>query len=170
MPQQQATMQVRKDPTRLTLTRPADLLSHIEELSNSIARRAYEIFENNGRTLGHDLEHWFQAESELLRPVQMDTAESKEDVTVRATVPGFKADELEVSLEGNRLTITGKHETEEERKKERTVRQDRILRVIDLPAEVDAGKAVATLKDGLLELRVPKTSQAQSIPIGTKAA
>jgi len=163
-------MQVRKDPTTLTLTRPADLLSHIEEVSNSIARRAYEIFENNGRTFGHDLEHWFQAESELLRPVHIDTAESNEGVTVRATVPGFKADELEVSLEEKRLTITGKHETKEETKNEKTLRQERILRVVDLPAEVDSGKAVATLKDGLLELKVPKTSSAKNIPIRTKAA
>jgi HSP20 family protein len=176
MAEQATAMQTRKEttPALLKLTTPTDLFKQVEDLYNSITRRAFEIFENNGRVFGHDLEDWFQAESELLHPIHIDIAESNEGLTVRAEVPGFKADDLQVSLEGNRLTITGKRETREERKDEKTIYKercsDRILRVIDLPAEVDAGKAVATLKDGLLELKAPKTPPAKSIPIKTKAA
>ena len=176
MAEQATAMETRKEstPAPLKLTAPTDLFKHIEDLYDSITRRAFEIFENNGRMLGRDLEDWFQAESELLHPIHIDVAESKDSLTVHAEVPGFKADDLKVSLEGNRLTITGKRETREERKDEKAIYKercsDRMLRVIDLPAEVDTGKAVATLKDGLLEVKVPKTAPAKSIPITTKAA
>ena len=44
---------------------------------------------------------------------------------------------------------------------------DQILRVVDLPAEVDTERAVATLKDGILKLELPKTSIARKILIKT---
>jgi HSP20 family protein len=176
MAEQATVMQTKTETTStpLKLTAPTDLFKQIEDLYNSITRRAFEIFENNGRMLGRELADWFQAESELLHPIHIDVAESKDGLTVRAEVPGFNADDLKVSLEANRLTITGERETKEERKGEKTIYKERcsnrILRVIDLPAEVDAGKTVATLKDGLLELKAPKTPPAKNIPIKTKAA
>lgn len=176
MAEQATKMQTKKEttPAPLKLMAPTELFKHIEELYDSITRRAFEIFENNGRMLGRHLEDWFQAESELLHPIHIDVAEAKDGLTVHAEVPGFKADDLQVSLERNRLTITGKRETREERKDEKTIYKercsDRILRVIDLPVEIDAEKAVATLKDGLLELKAPKAAPAKNIPIKTKAA
>lgn len=49
-------------------------------------------------------------------------------------------------------------------------RPDQILRVIDLPAEVDAANASATLKNGLLELTLPKLVPAKKIAIEAKTA
>ena len=176
MAEQATVLQTRKEAVSspLKLTPATDLFKQVEDLYNSITRRAFEIFENKGRMFGHDLEDWFKAESELLHPIHIDVSESGDSITVRAEVPGFKADDLKLSAEGNRLTITGKRETREERKDEKTVYKERcsdqILRMIDLPAEIDAGKTVATLKDGLLELKAPKTAPAKNIPIGAKAA
>lgn len=176
MPEQATAVQTSREtrPSLPKLIRSTDLLKEVEDLYNSITRRAFEIFENNGRMIGRDLEDWFQAESELLHPIHIDVAESNDALTVHAEVPGFKAEDLKLSLEGNRLTIAGKRETKEERKDEKTIYRERcsdqILRVIDLPAEIDAGKAVTTVKDGVLELKAPKTVPAKSIPITTKAA
>jgi HSP20 family protein len=79
---------------------------------------------------------------------------------------------LEVALEPRRLTITGKRETKEERKDKRTIyteiKSDQALRVIDLPAAVDADKATATLKDGVLELTLPKAGPAKKLQIAAK--
>ena len=68
-----------------------DVFDRIQQTYDSIARRAFEIFDNNGRWLGHDLEDWFRAESELLHPVHLEIAESDDNLTVRAEVPGTSA-------------------------------------------------------------------------------
>ena len=158
----------------LRLVPPADLFTRVEQLTDSIARRAFEIFDGNGRMFGRDWGDWFQAESELLHPVHIDVAESGENLTVQVEVPGFTDKELDISLEGRRLTITGKRETREEHKEKKPIYteccSDQILRVIDLPVDVDAAKAAATLRNGVLELKVPKAAPAKKVPIAFKAA
>ena len=162
-------------PTPLKVVAATDLLARVERLRDSVARRAYEIFESQGRTFGRDLENWLQAESEFLHPVHVDVAESDDGLTVRAEVPGFRGENLMVGVEARRLTIAGKREAEEERRNEKTIYRepcsDQILRVIELPAEVVAGKAAATLRDGVLELKMPKAATAKKIiPIGPNMA
>ncbi len=83
-----------------------------KEMIDSIARRAYEIFESKGRARGHELENWFEAESELFERTPVDIKESPEGVTVLADVRRFAPKELEVDLEPRRVTIIGKHESQ----------------------------------------------------------
>ncbi len=64
--------------------------------------------------------------------------------TFKIAAPGLKADELEVSVQGNLLCVVSK---------DRVPRFDRILR---LPSNVDAGKATAVFEDGLLTVSMPK--------------
>ena len=89
-------------------------------------------------------------------------------------MPGFTEKELEVSVEPGRLTISGKHESSKEEKKGKTVYSETssagILRTLTLPAEVDAGKASATLKDGILTLTLPKVAKAQAVSVKSAAA
>jgi HSP20 family protein len=140
------------------------MLERFNTLSEQIARRAYAIFEGNGNLCGHDLENWFKAESEILHPVHLRVAEKDSGVTVEAEVPGFTPKELEVSLDGTRLTISGKKETKKEQEQGKTIYQEQcsqqIMRVIDLPVEVDGAKAAATLKNGVLEITIPKAVEA----------
>lgn len=151
-----------------------DVFERFNQIYNSIARRAFEIFEGNGRSFGHELDDWFKAESELLHPVHVRMAESDGALTVEAEVPGFETKDLQINLEPRRLTISGKRETKEEQKKGKAVYQEQcsneILRVIDLPAEVDASKAAATLKNGMLELQMPKSAVAKPTRVEVKAA
>jgi HSP20 family protein len=161
-------------PAPLKLVPPADLFERAEKMYESIARRAFEIFENNGRSFGRDLENWLRAEAELLHPVHVDMTEADGSLAVRAEVPGFTANELEVSVEPNRLTISGKREAKEEHKEKKSVYREscsnQILRLIDLPQRVDAAKATATLKDGVLELKMPKAEPATKVTIREKTA
>ncbi|HWF38675.1 MAG TPA: Hsp20 family protein [Candidatus Acidoferrales bacterium] len=140
------------------------LQNRIHDISDSIAQRAYQIFESDGRPEGHEMEHWFRAQEDLLHPSHALVEESADSVAVRAEVPGFRADELEVSLEPRRVTITGKRESEHEHKHGKVVYTDRcanqIYRVLDLPVEVDVSRANAVLEDGLLELDMPKANAA----------
>jgi len=150
-----------------------DMFEQFDRIYDSIARRAFEIFSNNGLGFGHDLEDCFKAESELLHPVHMKVAESDEAVSVTAEVPGFEAKDLEIKLEPTRLTVSGKRETKEEQKKGKTSYQEQcaneILRIVELPAEVDASKAQAKVKNGVLEMQLPKGKPAKTARIQVKA-
>ena len=152
----------------------SNLFDRIEEMSNSIARRAFEMFENRGRALGHDLEDWLRAESELFHPVHLDITESEDAVMVRAEVPGFTAKELEVGVEPHRLTISGKRESNKEHSGKKTIYSEycvnQVFRTVDLPEEVDSSKVTATLKDGVLELSMPKAAKPQKIKVEEKPA
>lgn len=160
--------------TPLRFVGPEKLFERVRQVYDAIARRAFDIFESNGRAFGHDLEDWFRAESELLRPVNVDVQESDGALVVCAEVPGFSAKELEVSVEPRRLTVSGKKEGSEDRKERKTIyrerQSDQLLRVLDLPVEVDPSKAMATLKDGILELKMPRASKVQKIRVEPKAA
>jgi len=156
--------------------RPAaaqNLFQEIDRIYDSISRRAYEIFEGGGSIFGRELDDWFKAESELLHPLRVNMQETDDAITVHAEVPGFTAKDLEIQLEPERLTITGKRETKEEQKKGKAIYQEHraneILRVFDLPAPVDAERSSATLKDGMLELRLPKSPKAKGTRVEVKA-
>ena len=159
-----AVTQTALEPSQVKIVEPRALLDRFNKLSEQISRRAYEIFEQRGKTFGHDLEDWFEAESQILPPFQLRIKETNDALTVEAETPEFSAKELEVSLEPWRLTISGKKEAKEEQKKGETIYQEQrtneLLRVIDLPAEVDSAKATATLKNRLLEINLPKVAKA----------
>ena len=161
-----------EEPTRPV--KHGSLFGQVEDTFNALARRAYQIFEGNGRAFGRDLENWFQAEKELLHPVPINVTESDEAFEVKAEVPGFSEKEIEVGVEPRRMTITGKRETKKEEKKGKTVCaescSDKILRMLELPAEIETDKVTATLKNGVLELTLPKVAKAQTLRIHPKAA
>ena len=173
-PQTATAMQPAKAPVAVKQSATGDVFDRIQQTYGEIARRAFEIFDNNGRWLGNDLEDWFRAESELLHPVHLEIAESDVNLTVQVEVPGFSTKELEINVEPRRLTIAGKHEAQEESKKGKTIYSERcakeILRVIDLPAEVDSSKVSAILKDGILKMELPKAAHAKAVRIEPKSA
>jgi HSP20 family protein len=171
-PQAATAMQPASVPVAVKQSATGGVFDRIQQTYDEIARRAFEIFDNNGRWLGHDLEDWFRAESELLHPVHLEIAESDGNLTVQAEVPGFSTKELEIHVEPRRLTIAGKHEAQEESKKGKTIYSERcakeILRVVDLPAEVDSSKVNAMLKDGILQIELPKAAHAKAVRIEPK--
>lgn len=159
-----------EEPRKITAENPFERMA---EVFDAISRRAFELFESNGRTFGHDVDDWFQAEQELLHPVPINITETGEFVEVKAEVPGFNERELEVNVEPRRLTITGKRETSKEEKKGKTIysetRSDQLFRVVELTAEVEAEKASATLKNGMLQLTMPKAAKTRTVRVQPKA-
>ena len=173
-PQAATAMQPAKTLAVAKQIETENTFDRMQQAHDSIAKRAFEIFDNNGRWFGHDLSDWLEAESELLHPVHLEIAETEEDLTVRAEVPGFTARELDITVEGNQLTIAGKHESKEESKKGKTIYSERcakeILRSVYLPSDVDGSKVNATLKDGILNIELPRAAHAKSVRIEPKTA
>jgi HSP20 family protein len=148
------------------------LFEQMKEFSQSVARRAYEYFEARGREFGHELEDWLRAESELMRRVPVEVKEADGQITVRAEVPGFAADEIKVSVEPQRLVISGKSEKTTEETKEQTLlsefRSNQFCRELRLPAEVEPDKTTAVLKDGVLELAFAKADGSKAVDAEVK--
>jgi len=150
-----------------------DIPERIREIYDSIERRAFAIFESNGRMHGRDLEDWLQAESELVHRIHLEIAESDREMRIRAEVSGFKASEIEVSVEPRRLTIVGSPEAKEQNKTEALLYSDRctdrMLRIVELPGAVDPERVTANLKDGVLELTLPKAVVANVAEVESQA-
>lgn len=95
----------------------------------------------------------------------LDVIDHEDEVIVRAEVPGVRKEDLKVSLSDSEITIEGHTEHKEEEKRAdyyyHEMSYGDFKRTVDLPAEVDASKAQATMKDGLLEIKLPKAEQAK---------
>jgi HSP20 family protein len=156
------------------LLKHENLFDEMERIYDEIARRAFEIFEDEGGVFGRDLDHWLRAESELLHPVPIEVTETDDGFIIHAEVPGFSPKELDVSIEPRRITLTGKRESKEDKKKGKTIyRQqyaDQLFRVVDLPAEINTEKVKATLENGVLALEMPKATPAKKIAVEAKVA
>ena len=145
----------------------------LREIRGSISRRAFEIFEADGGSCGHELDHWFRAESEILQTTPIEIQDFDGTLIVRAEVPGFKAHEIEVMVEPWRLIVVGKRESKDKRKSDKVSHSEqgtRILRIIDFFRKVDIQGVTATLKNGVLELTLPKAVVGNAAGIGSKVA
>ena len=103
----------------------------------------------------------------------IEVKETESSLVFRADLPGVKEKDLSISVTGNRLTLSGKREEEEEKKEgDRYYAYERwygsFSRTFTLPDGCDADGAKADLKDGVLTIEVPKkeSAQARSIAIG----
>ncbi len=105
-------------------------------------------------------------------PINMGVTDRSVEIYV--FLPGMKLEDIDVSLEKNLLSISGKREREEIEGEESTIyREERFKgsfkRVVTLPDDVDPEKTEAVYKDGVLHISVAKRSEAQPRKITIKA-
>ena len=109
------------------------------------------------------------------RPVApaVDIFEDANGITLLADMPGVTRDSLDIQLDGDSLTVEGRVELGlpgDLRALWAEVQVPRFRRAFTLSRELDASRIEASLKDGVLNLRVPKLAQAQARRIEVKAA
>ncbi len=107
-------------------------------------------FETNGNTLAGS--------------PRMNLYDNGENFQVMAEIPGFSKDELDIKSQGNYLELSGtrNEDTPKGYKTHRIEREIRsFTRSFTLPADVDADKITATLKNGILTMTLPKTEKAK---------
>ena len=104
----------------------------------------------------------------------VDIYDSKDNLVVKADLPGLSKDDIQVAIQENILTISGEKKQELNVSENEYLRTERFYgsfhRAITLPTEVDRTKVQANFKDGVLELILPKKEEAkpQQIKIDVK--
>jgi len=94
-------------------------------------------------------------------PIKVDVVDKTDAIVVRAEVPGVQKDDIQVTIEGDQLTIAAEIKRESEQKEgERVLRSERyvgaVYRSFVLPVEIDEGASTAKYENGVLELTLAK--------------
>jgi len=106
-----------------------------------------------------------------LRLPTLDVIDRDAEVLIRAEIPGIDKKDIHISLADNILTIKGHtdHETKEEKGDyyKHEISSSSYARSVTVPSNVDESKVLANLKDGILEIKLPKleSSKRRSIKV-----
>ncbi len=150
------------------------MFEKVAEITRQTAHKAFDFFQNRGTELGTHLEDWLKAESEILRPTQVEITETNDAVSIRAAVAGFKPDEIEISVKDDLLILSGETKSTEKREDESTFysewRSNRFCRQLNLPCAVETENVEAKLKDGVLQLTLMKRQAEEVAKIAVKSA
>ena len=96
----------------------------------------------------------------------IDIYEEGKEVVVKAELPGMNKADIDVNISDDVITISGEKKAEEKVEKKNYYRVERsygsFTRKLRLPAAIVSDKAKATFKEGVLEIRIPKTVEAQA--------
>jgi HSP20 family protein len=122
-----------------------------------------------------ELERWFGNGNPMARGGMMpavDVYQTKNDVVIEASLPGLKAEDVNLSIENDVLTIEGKieqkSEVDDKEYYRREVRMGSFHRAVALPASVQSDKADAKFEDGILKVVIPKAEHAKPKTINIK--
>ena len=103
----------------------------------------------------------------------VDVVETKDEVVVKAAVPGIKPEDIDISVTGELLTIKGEFKSETKSDGASIIRQERRFgtfeRALSLPTQVVADKAKAEFENGVLTLTLPKAEEVKPKTIKVKA-
>ena len=134
-------------------------LGRLQSEMNNLFGRFFDDFSG-----GEYLSEWAPA---------LDIAEREDAVVVKAELPGLSADDIDISVEGNTLSISGEKKAKAENQGENYYhverRYGRFRRDLVLPATVDSGHIAAEHRDGVLTITLPKSEKAKPRKIEVKS-
>lgn len=105
--------------------------------------------------------------------IPLDVQTTSDSLVVKAALPGVKPEDVDITLDGNTLTITGKQDEEREDEEQgylvRELRRGSFARSITLSSDLDTEGAKADFENGIVTLTIPKAEQAKPrrIPLGS---
>ena len=104
----------------------------------------------------------------------VDVFQDKDNVFIKAEVPGMKKEDIDISFQDGMLTICGERKQESEVREGESFRSERFFgkfhRTVTMPTKVDPEKIKATYKDGVLTVELPKAAEARAKQIEVKVS
>ena len=109
----------------------------------------------------------------MLHSPAVDMLENEDEVVVKASLPGVRSDDINISVTGDALTIRGEMKSERDEEKDNYIFRERrsgsFSRSLALPTSVIAEKAKAEFENGILTLSLPKAEEVKPKTITVKA-
>ncbi len=116
---------------------------------------------------------WSQLGATEGRGMAVDVIDEGDHFAVEATLPGVKAEDVDVRIEGNTVSIKAESRTSKQAAEEKYTYRERyhgvLQRSFTLPTEVNSDKAEAKLENGVLRLSLPKVEKAKTHRITVSA-
>jgi HSP20 family protein len=104
----------------------------------------------------------------------LDVHETGDDIVVTAALPGLRAEDVDITITGQTLSIRGEFKADEKVERDQYLYRERrygtFNRQLQLPVRVQGDAATATFEDGLLKLSIPKAEEVKPRQIQVKAA
>jgi len=142
---------------------PQTVLDKIQDLSETIRQKAYNLFESRNGGDGSEVQDWLEAERDTVWVPTSELVESAQDLRAKIAVPGFDAKEIEVSATPDELIVRAEashtHEGEKANVAFCEFTDKTLFRRFILPARIDVDKVSATLDKGILQIVAPKLAQ-----------
>ena len=133
-------------------------LAEIARWEQQMERRFADLFSGRITRL------WDTDDGEVAEPA-LDLYEDDNEIVVKAEMPGMTKDDIQISFADNVLTISGEKKQEDEDRDKDYYRSERVygafMRRVVLPTEVNPQNARALFKNGVLEIRLPKSESAK---------
>lgn len=145
-----------------------------QKLLKSLRREVDRVFEDvvSGWSY-HRPHHDREQRGEVMEPA-IEVAETADTIMVKVQVPGVSKDDLSVEITGEGLTLKGELRVEKEEPEKHYHRQEicygTFLRTVAFPVAVERDNAVAVLKDGVLQVTIPKSTQTKAKPVKIEVA
>ena len=116
----------------------------------------------------------FSTEGGSMTAPDIDVIDRKDEIVVRADLPGLEEKDVQVEIRDGQLTLRGERSGQREEKNEDYFRVERwdgsFYRSIELPPGVDSDKAEAKFKNGVLEIALPKSKESKGKKIEIKGS
>jgi len=156
----------------LIVHRPTEIIPRAHEFERWFDRMVEDFWRRPFPSLLRP-ERWWPAEAGMMvRMPAVDVYEEKDGVVIKAEIPGLSKEDINVQVSDSSVTIKGEKKREEEVKEEDYCCCERsygaFARTIELPSEVKADQVKASFKNGVLEIRLPKTEEAKKKAVTVK--
>lgn len=156
-------------------TASAPLLDEMRRMLSDVERKAFELFQHRGASIGHALDDWLQAERETLAAPPAELTETPGGFALRMAIPGFSAKQVQVTATPQELIVKAEHPAQETPAETQVCwselpKNGKACRRVPLPAAIDIGKVTATLDDGMLLIKAAKAEELKSREVAVGAS
>jgi len=155
-------MASKKDLSKTTNEAENSYLAAFRDIENRVENMFHNMWSN---PFHHEKFPDTFSFSSLNKVPKIDVVDRDKEIFVKAELPGFDKDDLDISIANNRLVIKAKTCKEEKEEKgdylKQEIRQSEIYRSVFLPDDVDDEKIKTSYKNGVLEMTIPKQEKSQ---------
>jgi HSP20 family protein len=146
----------------------------MKSMHSHIMQRAYEIFVQDGRQVGRDLEHWFRAENELLSKPEVELRETDRKFRLEVACPGVDTKDLSILVTPEEILLKAntRHEHKEDAGEVHICEFEtgELFRSVHLPKKIDTQKVKAEFKNGLVRLTAEIAEDQPATKVMSEAA